>query len=349
MKTIKKIILAITLALPLVGSAQEIASVTKETRGFYGGAYSESNNGKPIKPFSMTTTDGKKINSGDLKGKVVVLDFWSTWCAPCRDLTKQLNDSLAEYNGDKFLMIGVNYMESVKKGNPLKYWQEKGYKFPMTINNDAYGKSIGAGNPTIIVIDQEGIIRGRFDSYTDVASTEIKTLVWALMEKPEISVEEAVMAGRNKEYVKAVYLADQVMKKDTVQGRELAGEKFSALLHISEWTAVEYIKQVIKESKKEELEQNLTNAAISIAQTDGIQSGKIYLYAAELFEKLIVDYKLGENMVVQDQMGRCYFKAGEKQKALAAAVKSLSIAEKDNEAPETLKYLKGVLDNYKKS
>lgn len=350
MNTAKKIILALTAALPMIGSAQEeIKSVTKHTSGFYS-AWNPSDNGKAIKPFSMTTTDGKKINSGDLKGKVVVLDFWSTWCAPCRELTKQLNDSLTEFNGDKLQMIGVNFMESVKKGNPQKYWQEKGYKFPMTINNDAYGKSIGAGNPTVIVIDQQGIIRGRFESYTDHAASEIKTLVWALIEKPQISVEEAAMANRNKEYVKALFLADELMKKDTVQGKELIGEKYRALLQVSEWTAVDYIKQVIKESKTpEETEQNLTTGAVTIAETTTIQSDKIYLYGAELFERLKTDYKMEDNMILQDQMGRCYFKAGKKDKALAAAERSLAIAEKEKHAPETLDYLRSVLEKYKKS
>lgn len=349
MDTIKKIILVLTAALPMIGSAQEIQSVTKHTIGFYS-AWNPSDNGKAIKPFSMTTPANKKINSADLKGKVVVLDFWSTWCAPCRELTKQLNDSLAEFTGDKFQMIGVNFMESVKKGNPQKYWQEKGYKFPMTINNDAYGKSIGAGNPTIVVIDQDGIIRGRFESYTDHAASEIKTLVWTIIEKPQISIEEAVMANRNKEYVKALYLADEVMKKDTVQGKELIGEKYRALLRVSEWTAVDFIKQVIKESRNsQELEQNLTTGAVLIAETDSIQSDKIYLFGAELFEKLKTDFKMEDNMILQDQMGRCYFKAGKKDKALAAAERSLAIAEKEQQGQETLNYLRGVLDKYKKS
>jgi tetratricopeptide (TPR) repeat protein len=248
------------------------------------------------------------------------------------------------------MMIGVNFNESIKKGNPLKYWQESGYKFPMTINNDAYGKAIGAGNPTVIVVDKEGIIRGQFDGLSDRTAEQIETLVWTIVEKPTASIEEVVLANRNKEYVKAVYMADEVMKKDTLQGKELIGEKFKALLRVSEWDAVDYIKKAIKESKTpEELERNLTDGAVYIAEADSIKSNKVYLYGAELFETLIVKYKLGEDMVVNDLMGRCYFKAGNKDKALAAAKKSLAAAESTKQSEVTKNYLKGVLDKYTKS
>ena len=327
--------------------AQAQQDISKDTRGFYTFGWDSSKNGQAIKPFSMTTSDGKKINSSDLKGKVVVLDFWATWCAPCRELTKELNKNLSKYYGDDFLMIGVNYKESTKKGNPVKYWEEHGYKFPMTINNDAYGKSIDAGNPTVLVIDKEGIIRGKFDGGTDRRAEEIETLLWTIIEKPEVSINSVVDANRNKEYVKAVYLADQVMKNDPAAGLELTGEKLKALLRVSEWDAVDYSKNVIAQSKDpDDLERNLTDGAVSIAEATELTNPKIFAYGAELFETLITKYNLSDHMIVNDLAGRCYFKSGDKTNALKFAQKSLAVAQSTNQPAETITYLQGVLDKY---
>lgn len=132
--------------------------------------------GEKLPAFSLKTPDGEILKSELLKGKVLVLDFWATWCAPCRKLTHEI-DSVLKSDKD-IRMIGVDYNETALSSNdPVKYWKEHGYGFPMTLNDNEYGKSIGAGNPTVLVVDQAGIVRGRWDGRNEGTAGEIKVLV----------------------------------------------------------------------------------------------------------------------------------------------------------------------------
>ncbi|WEA00591.1 TlpA disulfide reductase family protein [Mucilaginibacter sp. SJ] len=131
--------------------------------------------------FEMKTSTGKVYLSNALKGKIVLMDFWATWCSPCRKLTAEIDSLLAKYRGNKsFLMMGVNYRE-FKPEAATAYWKEHGYSFPMVSDNDDFGKKIGAGNPTIIIIDGDGIIRGRWDSYSPQTANEIEATVKKLL------------------------------------------------------------------------------------------------------------------------------------------------------------------------
>ncbi|AYB31973.1 TlpA family protein disulfide reductase [Chryseolinea soli] len=137
--------------------------------------------GEPISSFAMKTPDGKVLKADQLKGKILVLDFWASWCGPCRKLTFEVDSLLGAYHSSpNFQMIGVNFQEN-KVEAAMQYWKRHGYKFPMASDNDVLGNSIKAGNPTILVIDKKGVVRGRWDGYTRGAAREVKLLVDSLL------------------------------------------------------------------------------------------------------------------------------------------------------------------------
>jgi thiol-disulfide isomerase/thioredoxin len=144
--------------------------------------------GERLKAFSLSTPEGKVLTSDALKGKVLLLDFWATWCAPCRKLTHEIDSTLAVYKDRKDIqLIGVDYNETpVSNNDPVKYWKDHGYGFPMTLNDTAYGNSIGAGNPTVLIVDREGVVRGRWDGRTAQTAPEIATLVSRLLEGDDL-------------------------------------------------------------------------------------------------------------------------------------------------------------------
>ncbi len=137
--------------------------------------------GQPVPSFELLTPQGQALKSSELKGKVLVLDFWASWCAPCKKLTGEINNLLATYHGKPdFQMIGVNFRE-FNKDTALKYWAEHEYKFPMASDKDVFGKAIQAGNPTILVVDKAGIVKGRWDAYAPETAEAVKKLVDSLL------------------------------------------------------------------------------------------------------------------------------------------------------------------------
>ncbi len=63
---------------------------------------------KMAPPFALTTKDGQRISMDELKGKVVLLDFWATWCAPCRDAVPQIRDIARKFKDQPLYVLSVS-------------------------------------------------------------------------------------------------------------------------------------------------------------------------------------------------------------------------------------------------
>lgn len=117
--------------------------------------------GKKIPAFKMTTTEGKTLTSQSLLKKVVLLDFWGTWCAPCRAMSPSMEKLHKGYSKRGLVVIGVGGFERKDPENAAKnYKKEHGYTYTFTKNNDAYARKLGAVPfPKYILIDRQGIVR----------------------------------------------------------------------------------------------------------------------------------------------------------------------------------------------
>ncbi len=117
--------------------------------------------------LTLTTLDGEKVRMGDLRGKVVLLDFWATWCEPCRHSTPHLRRLDERLDDQPFEIIGVS-ADSDEEALRA-YLEEEGIEWtqvwdPRGQATDAFGVT---GFPYYLVIDHEGRPVSKLEGWSD--------------------------------------------------------------------------------------------------------------------------------------------------------------------------------------
>ena len=110
-------------------------------------------------PFSITTLDEQRLTLEDLKGRVVLLDFWATWCGPCRQATPGLKSLYTKYKDRPFVIIGVSL--DYESAPWRSYVKDNGMEWPQYYDrNRSMMKLFGVQPiPSYVLIDHEGIVR----------------------------------------------------------------------------------------------------------------------------------------------------------------------------------------------
>lgn len=93
--------------------------------------------GSKVPDFELTTVDGKKITPSSLKGKVVLLDFWASWCAPCRKNHPDLVDLYKNYKGKNFEIVSVSIDKLADKEKWERAIQKDGLTWPQVCDFQA--------------------------------------------------------------------------------------------------------------------------------------------------------------------------------------------------------------------
>lgn len=197
--------------------------------------------GTPMPEYSFS----KSLSSKALRGKTVVLTYWATWCGGCRLLCVDL-DSVMVKHSDEYAnvqIIGVDADEKlVNKGYvPSTFWKEKNIGYPTTAPGkaaDACAKSIDAGHPTTVIIDGEGIIRGRWDAWSPGTAGDIALASWIMDIAPrqgiKVDVPTVDRLLSEKHFDRALYLLEQ-MPLDTLS----ISQRWEAMLNVSGQKAIE--------------------------------------------------------------------------------------------------------------
>jgi peroxiredoxin len=135
----------------------------------------------PMAPdFTLTELNGQKLSLSDYRGKVVLLDFWATWCGPCRVEIPGLIELQNKYRDQGFTVIGVSLDDSIE---PVKdFYQEFRMNYPVAVASDKkvellYGGIIGL--PTAFLVGRDGRIYSKHPGAqpTSVFEEEIKALL----------------------------------------------------------------------------------------------------------------------------------------------------------------------------
>jgi thiol-disulfide isomerase/thioredoxin len=114
---------------------------------------------QPAPAFDLESVDGSRFSSKALEGKVVLVDFWATWCAPCIEEIPQWNELYARYRGKGLVVVGLT-IRSGWAGDIKPDAEKLKIAYPVVVGNDEIEKGYGGiwGFPTTFLINRKGQI-----------------------------------------------------------------------------------------------------------------------------------------------------------------------------------------------
>jgi len=155
-------IAAISFVTVVLSGNRSIASDTNQTES-----------PKPAPGWELQDLEGKTIHSSDFKGKVVVLDFWATWCPPCRAEIPGFIELQKKYQAQGVAVVGISVDQA--GSDTVKAFAEKlGINYPVVLTDAKIDAAYGGidGLPTTFIIDRSGRIVKRHLGFTEKSEIE---------------------------------------------------------------------------------------------------------------------------------------------------------------------------------
>jgi peroxiredoxin len=135
----------------------------------------------PAPDFTLRTLDGQKLRLGEQRGRVVLVNFWATWCGPCRQEMPHLNKLYEKYKSSGFVLLGVNVDDDTRQAAGVA--DKLGVKFPVLPDADKrVSKQYDlSAMPSTVLIDRDGKVRylhrGYQSGYEDTYDKQIRELL----------------------------------------------------------------------------------------------------------------------------------------------------------------------------
>jgi cytochrome c biogenesis protein CcmG, thiol:disulfide interchange protein DsbE len=134
---------------------------------------------KKAPQFSRTDLNGQTLDLASFRGKVVLLDFWATWCAPCQVEMPRFAQWQRQYGPQGLQVIGISMDDEPAPARRL-YLKLK-LNYPVAMGDEKLGGLYGGvlGLPLIYLIDRDGTVRAKFQGETDpkIIETQLKALL----------------------------------------------------------------------------------------------------------------------------------------------------------------------------
>jgi thiol-disulfide isomerase/thioredoxin len=141
--------------------------------------------GEPAPGFKLESIDGKTVDLSELKGNVVVLDFWATWCPPCRKSLPHLQKISADrgLRQKGLRVVAVDVKES--KDKVQDFLRQNKYDFAVALDNDGSTteKYLIHGIPTTVIVNPAGVIQRVFIGFGDQSERMMDEAIKTALEK----------------------------------------------------------------------------------------------------------------------------------------------------------------------
>lgn len=130
------------------------------------GAVTTGNNPAPMEgflapDFELKTLDGEPISLSDLRGKAVLINFWASWCPPCRSEMPAMQQVYEEYGPDEFVILAVNGSYQDRLTDAESFVAERELTFPILLDTQGQVSATYQVRslPTSFFVDRDGIIQ----------------------------------------------------------------------------------------------------------------------------------------------------------------------------------------------
>jgi peroxiredoxin len=137
--------------------------------------------GQPAPDFALKTNTGENMRLADLKGDVVMINFWATWCGPCREEMPLLDELYTRYSRVGFNLVGVNIDDDPARAREMI--EALGVGFPVVFDSDKRVSQLYEvqAMPVTILLDRDGVVRyvhhGYKPGYEDKYLEQIRELI----------------------------------------------------------------------------------------------------------------------------------------------------------------------------
>jgi thiol-disulfide isomerase/thioredoxin len=175
---LKKRLLFLSLAaVGLVGCKQYPASPPQPKTA----VIAEGEISSRLPEFSVKDLQGREISSADLRGKVVLIDFWATWCQPCKKEMPGYQKLADRYGSQGFAVVGFKFDTMMDTEDPILFAKKIGVDYALAVAADDLKQRFGGieGLPTTMLYDRQGVLRKKVVGfeYTDAIESALKPLI----------------------------------------------------------------------------------------------------------------------------------------------------------------------------
>jgi len=144
-------------------------------------ASADINSEGPAPDFALKSDNGENLRLSEFRGEVVMINFWASWCGPCRQEMPLLDELYAQYQPMGFTILGVNVEEDSSKAR--KMLGDAPVNFPVLFDNDSEVSKLYnvVAMPSTVLVDRSGNVRylhqGYKPGYEDAYQQQVRALI----------------------------------------------------------------------------------------------------------------------------------------------------------------------------